>query len=232
MTQLHLPISLEPNATFNNFYCSNNYTATMVHQLMDTEKPIVLCGKSGSGKTHLLHAICHQTPLRWLYLDCNNHKLTSPDILDNMEEKCVCLDNIHALAHVKKWEDGLFKLMLHHHRLVLSTQPHVAMQRHDLQSRILAMNTFDLPELSEQDQHRALLQRSQRKGLPISNTVITWMQRHLPRNNQFLFDFIDQMEAESLRRQQKATIHLARIVWDNMAIPEKTNTALQEQSEH
>ena len=110
MTQLHLPISLEPNATFNNFYCSNNYTATMVHQLMDTEKPIVLCGKSGSGKTHLLHAICHQTPLRWLYLDCNNHKLTSPDILDNMEEKCVCLDNIHALAHVKKWEDGLFKL--------------------------------------------------------------------------------------------------------------------------
>ena len=118
MTQLHLPISLEPNATFNNFYCSNNYTATMVHQLMDTEKPIVLCGKSGSGKTHLLHAICHQTPLRWLYLDCNNHKLTSPDILDNMEEKCVCLDNIHALAHVKKWEDGLFKLMLHHHRTI------------------------------------------------------------------------------------------------------------------
>ena len=224
MTQLHLPLSLEPNATFDNYYCHSSYMRTVLDQLIHTRQSILLSGLSGSGKTHLLQAICHHHKTPWIYIDCNDYQKTNLSILDNMENQLICLDNINAIASVKKWEECLFKLMISDQRLILSSQPQVHFSRNDLQSRIKALDTYDLTSLDEEGQHQALVQRAQNKGLPLPETVIHWMQRHLPRNNTFLFNFIDQIETESLRQQKKGSIQLAKHIWLTLQSVENEGT--------
>lgn len=223
MTQLHLPLSLEPNATFSNYYCHSSYMRTVLEKLTHTQQSILLSGADGSGKTHLLQAICHHHKTPWIYIDCNTHQKTNLSILENMENQLICLDNINAVASIKKWEECLFKLMISDQRLIVSSQPQVHFTRKDLQSRITALDTYDLTNLDEAGQHQALQHRAQSKGLPLPNAVIHWMQRHLPRNNTFLFNFIDQLETESLRQQKKGSIQLAKHVWHTLQSTENEN---------
>ena len=227
MTQLHLPLSLEPNATFGNYYCSSPYMHTVLEQLIHTEQSILLSGPSGSGKTHLLQAICHHHKTPWIYIDCKTYQKTSLTILENMENQLICLDNIDAISNIKQWEDCLFKLMISDQRIILSSQPQICLTRNDLQSRVKVLDTYDLSNLDEEGQYQALSQRAQNKGLPLPSTVIHWMQRNLPRNNSFLFKFLDHIETESLRQQKKGSIQLAKHIWHELQHTEKDHAQTQ-----
>lgn len=223
MKQLHLPISLEPNATYGNYFCATPYAAKLINQLRDLTAPIIISGEKGTGKTHLLHASCHHTERNWFYLDCANIKLTNPCILEDLDSHLVCIDNVNLLYKNKKWEDALFKLLLTSSRLILSTSiPQIPLHRADVTSRLSAITTFKLPNLNDQDQHKALQHRAQKKGIPIPPEVITWMQKNLPRNNQYLFDFIDRLEIESSREKKRPGIQLAKKIWDSKTVAEKT----------
>ena len=212
MMQYQLPISLQPHATFDNYYCNSAYTEALINQLQQKTTPIIITGTQGSGKTHLLQAACHHQKNNWLFLDCNKLEETVPTLIENLEGQLLCFDNIEQLFQKKKWEDALFKLFLLNHNQFLcsSSSSAITTHRKDLQSRIQAMLTLTLPTLSEQDQFDALQQKTIKKGLLFPTKLIVWMQKNLPRDNTFLFSFIDELEKESLRSHKKPSIQLAK----------------------
>ena len=223
MKQLHLPISLEPNATYNNYFCATPYATKLVNQLRSLTAPIIISGEKGTGKTHLLQASCHHTKRNWFYLNCANIASTCPSILENLDSHLVCIDNVEFLNKNKKWEEALFKLLLSSSQLILSTSSaQIPLHRADVTSRLSAIMTFKLPNLNDQEQHKALQHRAQKKGIPIAPEVFTWMQKNLPRNNQCLFDFIDTLEIESSREKRKPSIMLAKKIWEATTSTEKT----------
>ena len=212
--QYHLSLALEPNATFNNFYCANDYTTALLTQIQEQSTALLLIGGSGSGKTHLLQAACHHQQGQWLYLDGYKVHQVDPIILDNLEGQLICVDNLEALCKHKAWQDALFTLLLvNHNRLLCSAaSASVHSDRQDLQSRIQAMLTLKLPTLDENQQAQALLHKAQRKGFPLPLTLVQWMQKNLPRDNHYLFAFIDELTEECSRLKKKPSIPFAKIL--------------------
>lgn len=221
MMQYQLPISLQPHATFDNYYCNSGYTEALINQLQQKTVPTIITGRQGSGKTHLLQAACHHHKNNWLFLDCNKLENTEPTLIENLEGQLLCLDNIEQLFQQRKWEDALFKLFLLNHNQFLcsSNSSSINTYRKDLQSRFQAMLTLTLPTLSEQDQFNALQQKIIKKGLNFPNSLILWMQKNLPRDNTFLFNFIDEIEKESLRSLKKPCVPLAKNLFHSKLNP-------------
>ena len=216
MKQYLLPISLSPNATFGNYSAKTPLARNMLEQLAQPKGAMILHGPTGSGKTHLLHAACRATETNWLYLNCAQLDQTQPSILEDLQSELICIDNIEKLAKKPAWEDAIFVLLLNHPPLIISsTLLPVPFMREDVRSRLSQMTSYKLHEMSEEEQFHALEQRSINKGFPVSHELIQWMQTHLPRNNHCLFDFIDQLETESLRNKKKPSIHLARGIWES-----------------
>ena len=211
--QLTLPISLEQNNTYKNFYCHSPYMNELIQQVKNEEtQVIILTGESSTGKTHLLQAACHQTNRRWLYLNCETLDRSNPKILEDLKNQLICIDNIELMKGKKNWEDALFKLLLSNtNQLRISSQlPSIQLEREDLNSRLQSLLTLKVIKLTEQSQEQALMFRSHNKGIPLSKELIQWMQKNLPRDNKFLFNFIDSLDTESLKSKIKPSIALAK----------------------
>lgn len=213
MKQIPLPITLEPHATFNSYYCADAYSASLIKHLenIHTQQPIILSGPSGVGKTHLLQAACQQQQ-QWLYLDATQRETAEPTLLENLDNQLVCIDNVDHLLRNNAWEKALFKLILNHqNRLLFSSSASLLnAKRADLSSRFQEMLTLKLPVLDEKEQCQALLHRAQTKGLKLNTTLIHWMQKNLERDNHFLFRLIEKLEKETLSIHKKPSLALIK----------------------
>ena len=211
--QLTLTIALEQNNTYKNFYCHSPYMNKLIQQIRNEHtQVIIITGEKSTGKTHLLQAACHQTSRRWLYLNCETLDKSNPKILDDLRNQLICIDNIELMKGKKNWESALFKLLLTDiNQLRISSQlPSIQLERADLNSRLQSLLTLKVVKLTEQSQEQALMLRSHNKGMPLSKELIKWMQKNLPRDNKFLFNFIDSLDNESLKNKVKPSIPLAK----------------------
>lgn len=211
--QLTLPITLEKHLTYDSFYCQNTYMHGLLQQLKHTEsKAINLIGESGTGKTHLLQAACHQSQRCWLYLNCHHLANSHASILENLENQLICLDNIEYIKGKKEWETACYKLLLSNsNRLLISSQvAHIQLARADLESRIQSFTTFKTVRLTEETQQYALLLRAKKMGMTLSVDLTRWMQKNLPRDNHSLFKFIEELGNNSILEQKKPSILLAK----------------------
>lgn len=215
--QYNFTLNLEPDATFNNFFCASHYEKALLDKVMHRHTPILLIGEQGSGKTHLLQAACHHKANQWLYLDGKKVDNISPSLLENLQGQLICLDNLEYICQQKAWQDVLFKLVLDNQNSLLfsASSAFVISERKDLQSRIQAMLTLKLPGLDEKNQAKAILHKSKRRGFPLEIHLIQWLQKQLPRDNGSLFSFINHLETESSRQKKKPSIHLAKTLLSN-----------------
>lgn len=214
--QLTLSISLEQHNTYNNFYCHNSYMNELIQQVQNEQTQIVvLTGEESTGKTHLLQAACHQTNRRWLYLNCETLEKSNPKILEDLKNQLICIDNIELMKGKKDWENALFKLLLidKNQIRISSLLPNIQLERADLNSRLQSSLTLKVIKLTEQSQEQALIFRSHNKGMPLSKELVKWMQKNLPRDNKFLFNFIDSLDTESLKNKIKPSISLAKKIY-------------------
>jgi hypothetical protein len=91
-----------------------------------------LWGPSGSGKSHLLQAVCAQLPGSG-YFPMQQLSSFGPAVLEGIEALCcVCLDDVHVIAAQPDWEAALFRLYVEvdarQGRLLLAAeQPAVAL---------------------------------------------------------------------------------------------------------
>ncbi|MBY0544753.1 MAG: DnaA regulatory inactivator Hda, partial [Gammaproteobacteria bacterium] len=110
-------IQLKDDATFRNFFPAKNAHVLNFLQYYEVNSPdwfVYLWGKSSSGRTHLLHAICHQAKQQtaiYLPMSQNDTNHLEPSIFDDLEGyDWVCIDDIHAIINQPKWEMALFNL--------------------------------------------------------------------------------------------------------------------------
>lgn len=238
--QLALRLSLDDEATFDNFYCSADGAdnlAVVAHLRQCVEhwahrdsdiangtllKEFVwLWGNTGVGCSHLLQAACHELDARGLtvfYLSLSAWRELTPDVLTGLERVAVlCLDNIDEVAGVPVWEEALFHL---YNRMAVEQTPllvaahsspqHSRFILKDLHSRLQSAAVFQLRTLDDEQKMAALQMRASHLGFDLSDDVAGYLVRRSERSMSALIGVLHELDRHSLETQRKVTVPLLR----------------------
>ncbi len=222
--QLSLGVSLNDDATFENFYAPEATHNAEVRnavrrQIERADEPFVyVWGGSGSGLTHLLQAACHQAqtmgktfqyfPLRDLIGYAPDELFTGLELLD-----IVCLDGIDLVIDRPDWELALFNLynrMRDASKLLLVAAVvgprELLIRLPDLASRLQWGITYHVHLLDDHEKQQALQLRARGRGLELSDEVANFIIQRLPRDMNELFWQLNRLDHASLAEQRKLTI--------------------------
>lgn len=214
--QLPLRIGLRDSATLDNFHVGDN--AMLIHTLEQATEPFVyLWGTGGSGKSHLLQALCRVEEAA-AYLPLVELKGLGPAILDGLESmSLICIDDLQVVAADPLWEAALFHLYNRIRdaggRLVVAASLSPAalgVGLADLRSRLGWGPVFQLIALDDAGKLAALQQRARARGLELSDEVGGYLLRHSPRDTHALFALLERLDQASLAAQRRLTIPFVR----------------------
>ena len=110
-----LPLVLAKHSRFETFVAGENGTAVehlseiAAARLSDV---VWICGPTGSGKSHLLQAVCADTTQpRVMYLPLRDARMAGPDSLQGLETlDILALDDVDMVSGDKAWDYALFDL--------------------------------------------------------------------------------------------------------------------------
>lgn len=238
--QLSLKLSLDDEATFENFYVPSDGAsgaAVLAHlraRLSDwrTRRRVSgagtmvqdftwLWGRRGAGCSHLLQAVCHAADaggLRVFYLDFAAPEALDPEILQGLEDLDVlCLDHVEHIAKSAAWEQSLFNL---YNRLAQTScalllaagasPKQVHFALPDLHSRLQSAAVFHLMTLDDQHKAAALQLRAKLRGFMLGDEVAEYLVRRSERSMTSLFAVLQQLDRHSLETQRKVTVPLLK----------------------
>ena len=232
MTVPQLPLAWPAPAhyRFEHFETAGN---APVVPLLDTwwrgeaaaDAPLLLAGPAGAGKTHLLIAVAaaaRDAGRRTLYVALSRWSDFDADALDAMASgQLLAIDEIDAIAGHRMAEIALFDLynrcrdrgcrLLMAARQVPSRLPLVLP---DLRSRLDAATLVPLSLLDEQARRELVRRRAAHRGFTLGAPVIEFLFRRHPRDMHALMSLVDRLDRESLARQRRVTLALARDVMD------------------
>lgn len=222
MQQLPLGVRLRDRAVFESYYVGAN--AQALAWLDAFTGPAGhgvgwLCGAAGSGKSHLLQAVCARLPGSG-YFPLGELALLGPGALDGAEAlSCVCIDDLQGVAGQPDWEAALFRLYVeldtrHGRLLVAADRPPsgLPIRLADLASRLAVASIFTLRELDEAQQRAALRLRAQARGLELPEETALYLQRRFPRDMGTLQRLLDTLDTASLTEQRRLTLPFIRDV--------------------
>jgi len=218
--QLPLGIGLKDTATFDNFYPAGNELVLQALQ-QGNDAMLYLWGPGGSGKSHLLQALCHATAANGyspVYLPLQEIASLSPTLLEGLEQQTlIAVDDIQTVANLSQWEEGLFHLYNRvresgHHLVVSATASPagLAFALPDLASRLGWGPVFQLSVLTDKDKRAALQLRAHRRGLEMGGEVAEYLLRRCPRDMDSLFSLLNRLDQASLAAQRRLTIPFVR----------------------
>lgn len=228
--QLSLGVSLNDDATFDNFYAPDlARNALVVDGLRRQvegrgESFVYLWGAPGSGLTHLLQASCHYAQTRGQsiqYLPLRDMVGYAPaEIFTGLESlDLVCLDCLAAIAGRPDWELAIFNLynlLRESGRKLLVAAEHspreLAINLEDLRSRLQWGVTYQVHNLSDDDKQQALQLRARARGLELNDEVAQFIIQRLPRDTNELFWQLQRLDHASLAEQRKLTIPFVKKV--------------------
>ncbi len=222
MKQLPLGVRLHDRAIWDSFQTAGSQQAVQgVKQLAAAPATSMgwLWGAGGSGKSHLLQAVCAQLPGSG-YFPLQQLLSFGPAVLEGIEALCcICLDDVQAIASQPEWEAALFRLYVEvearQGRLLLAAdQPAVALPwaLADLRSRCMALPHWGLQLLDEAQQRVALQTRARLRGLELPDDTAAYLQRHYPRDMNSLMSLLDTLDLASLAEQRRLTVPFIRAV--------------------
>jgi DnaA-homolog protein len=225
MRQIPLGVRLPDRAVFASFLAGHNVQA-LEHARRLAAEPRAgitwLCGPLGSGRTHLLQAVCSAAGERWRagYVPLAGVPQLGAGVLEGLAQlQCLCLDDVDAVAGAADWERALFALLCEMEdaggHLVLSAQTPPALagwRLADLGSRCGAATVFQLRPLDEQQQQAALKLRARLRGVELPDETLHWLQRRFPRDMRSLYALLDALDEASLAAQRRLTIPFIREV--------------------
>jgi len=224
--QLPLGIQIKAAARFSNFVAGPN--DELLGQLRlsangSGELFFLIWGSRGSGKSHLLQAICHQTASQGraaAYLSLQDYSNLQPELLDGWDGyDMVCLDDMDAVAGQRQWEEAVFHLYNRIRErgggLVVSSSSapaHLQLCLPDLRSRLGWGLMYQLKSLDDHQRLQALQLRAQQRGCEMPDETGRYLMRRLPRDMPVLFDLLDQLDEASLVAQRKLTVPFVKSV--------------------
>lgn len=221
MEQLALPVRLRDWARFETFVAGRN--AAAVSALADSRptapRVLWLWGRPATGKTHLLQSACAAAGASGAtaaYFDLGE-RIDAARLEGCEALPLVCLDSLEHVTDDEAWNAAVFRLHTLMHdlggRLVIATRAapaSIAFRLPDLRSRLLAADVWQLHELDEPEQMRALQIRAARRGLELADEAALFLVRRLPRDMHSLCDVLDRLDAASLVAQRRLTVPFLR----------------------
>ncbi len=232
--QLSLGVTLNDDATFENFYAADEGASLVLESLAaaargsgasDLEsQSIVIWGAPGCGLTHLLQGACHlayaeKRSVQYLPLrDIRGY--SAEDICDGLDAtKLVCLDGLDLICGDPAWEHALFHLYNQlrdaGHSLVMAshTSPSsLPISLPDLKSRILGSVVYQVHTLGDEDKQAALILRAAARGLQMSVDVAKFILQRSSRDMNDLFVLLNRLDECSMQQQRKLTIPFVKEV--------------------
>ncbi|HBC71588.1 MAG TPA: DnaA regulatory inactivator Hda [Coxiellaceae bacterium] len=220
LKQLTLNLCLKDAASFANFFVGDN--AQLIKVLSDlyigNSSPFVyFWGKEGSGKSHLLSALCQlfgEHGLAASYLPFEDVKQFSPQILDDLEAlDLLCIDDLHLIAGNLDWEEKIFycfnEMLAHGKQVVITADvaPQILqLQISDLKSRMMSGLIFEVQPLDDLGKIASLKLRAKLRGLELNDVVAQFLLNHYERNPKNLFAVLEKLDKAALVAQRKLTI--------------------------
>lgn len=225
--QLPLGIGLRDEATFENLIAGPNAEAAALARRAGSlggEQFVYFWGAPGTGKTHLLQAVCHEMAKiggACAYLPLREHQDLSPEMLEGMEQlDVVCIDDVETIVGDPAWELALFSLYnalrdrMSGCMVVASVAAPGAWPWHlpDIASRLASCVVVHLEELAESDKLKALQLRARARGLDLNEEVGQYLLRRCRRDMASLFALLDQLDRQSLVAQRRLTVPFVKEV--------------------
>ena len=217
MKQLALGVRLRADAVFESFWPGENGEVIAALRLPGTA-PLWLWGSRGSGKTHLLQAVCAAAGDSGAYFPLTRSLALPPEALAGFERTPVlCVDDVDAVAGDYAWERALFRLYNEaaelRTRLIFSAaspprQPEWRLE--DWRSRAGACVVYQLQELDDAGRMEALRLRAAQRGLQLPVETSEYLLKRMPRDLRSLFEILDQLDEASLVAQRRLTIPFIR----------------------
>jgi DnaA family protein len=226
MQQLPLGVRLRERATFDTFVVSppNLEAVGRVRDAVQRGGVVWLWGAEGSGRSHLLQAVCAAAPagMRAGYLpfaELTASGMPAAAIEGAGALDLLCLDDLDRVLGDRDFEVALFGVYraLEERRggIVVGAAAPPTSQRWalaDIGSRFGAAEVFQLRTLDEAGQAEALQRRAASRGLDLPDETLRWLLRRFPRDMTRLGQLLDRIDEASLREQRRVTVPFVRTI--------------------
>ncbi|MCC6206676.1 MAG: DnaA regulatory inactivator Hda [Gammaproteobacteria bacterium] len=222
--QLPLHIRFRDDSTFAGFEPGRNVEAVHYLQVGFTAgQSVYLWGGAGTGKTHLLEAVCRLAAGRGesaVYLPLRERADLAPALLEGLEALAlVCVDDIGAIAGDAVWEAALFHLFNRVRegggRIVIAgaASPRaLGLGLPDLATRLSWGLVFQLQPLLDDEKAQALRLRARVRGMEMPEAVARYLLQRHARDMGALFELLERLDRASLAAQRRLTVPFVREV--------------------
>ena len=217
MKQLPLGVRPRAHAVFASFAAGPN--SELVAALEGPGRdPLWLWGNSGSGKTHLLQAVCAHAGEGAAYFPLDRSARLPPEALGGYARcRVLCIDDAHAVAGDLDWERALFRLFNEasesHCRLIFAAAAaprQIGWRLEDWSSRAGACVVYQVRDLDETGRGEAMRLRAKQRGLELPAETLDYLMKRMPRDLRSLFDILDELDEASLVAQRRLTVPFIR----------------------
>ncbi len=219
--QLLLDLSLPPSATFDNFVVGANVelvsrlanlaTALASGQLKD--RIFYVWGSLGSGRSHLLHALCNSAAPNCARLLSPNSSLTAFEF--DPAVSIYAIDDCDKLSPHQ--QIAAFNLFNQVHTYPYSAfaasgsgAPLALTIREDLRTRLGWGLIFQVAMLDDAGKIRALEQAALARGFTLAPEIPAYLLAHFRRDLPNLMALLDTLDQFSLERHRTITLPLLR----------------------
>jgi DnaA family protein len=225
-----IPLQLEPRRPdrFDEFVAGPNENAmAAVRQLLDEPGgSLFLSGPEGSGKSHLLNALCHEARengLAAFYIALKRLPEEAAASLEGLQVlDLVCVDDLDSVAGNPVWETALFACFnevraAHGRLLVSSRQPLAALELclPDLASRLAWGVRQNLRLPADDGKLQILEQRARALRIDLPADVQNYLLKHSKRDMSSLLLALERLKDAAFVGKRKITVPLAREILKN-----------------
>jgi len=228
--QLALGVRLRADAIFESF--ASGLNGELIAALREGGSvPLWLWGSEGSGKTHLLQAVCAAAAgdtgagAAAAYFPLERSLALPPAALAGFENcRVLCLDDVDAIAGNLQWEQALFRLFNEAAelgtRLIFAARAAprgIDWSLEDWRSRAAACVVYQLRDLDDAGRLEALRLRAVQRGLQLPPETADYLLRRMPRDLPSLFEILDLLDEASLVAQRRLTVPFIRDALERLA---------------
>jgi len=225
-----IPLQLEPRRPdrFDEFVAGPNENALAAarHLLDEPGGSLFLSGPEGSGKSHLLNALCHaarENGLAAFYIALKRLPEEAAASLEGLQVlDLVCVDDLDSVAGNPVWENALFacfnQVRAAHGRLLVSSSLPLAsldLCLPDLASRLAWGVRQNLRPPNDDQKLLVLQQRARTLRIDLPEDVQSYLLKHSKRDMSSLLLALERLKDAAFVGKRKITVPLAREILKN-----------------
>lgn len=231
--QLALDVQLREGLTFAAYHAGPNTQAA--RHLRDLIKPtaagargsegqqVYLWGATGTGKTHLLQAVCREFNAHGrtaVYIPLMQLASHGPAVIDELDSVAlIAVDELDVITGMGAWEAALFKLINEcrsgHRPLVLASRENPTRLRlglADLASRLVWGPVYQLKALNDQQKLDTLQERARMRGITLSPQASRYLLNHRQRDLLSLLETLERLDKAALAAKRRVTVPFIKSV--------------------